>query len=133
MELIFQGKVQHGAKRGRLLGFPTANIALHKKISEGIYVSKVLVHNDKKNKTMESSAEWYPAATFIGSAKTFGEKEYKAESFLLDFDKNLYGKWITITLLKKIRENKKFLGEEALIKQMEKDIEEVRKYFTKGR
>ena len=74
---IFRGKVIAGQKRGKALGFPTANVRLHKKIPEGIYVSQTII-----NKKVFSSA------TFIGSAKTFGEKDYKAETYILDFDKN---------------------------------------------
>ena len=121
MHVSFWGKVKKGAHRGRLLGFPTANIALHKKIPEGIYTSTIRV--DKNN---------FSAATFIGSVKTFNEKDYKAETYILDFAKDIYGKWIIITLLKKIRDNKKFTGEKELVNQMKKDIEEVRKYFQKN-
>lgn len=72
----------------------------------------------------------YNAATFIGAAKTFNEKDTKSESYILDFEKNIYGKWITITFFKKLRDNKKFDSIEKLIKQMEKDVSETRRFFT---
>lgn len=112
---MFWGKVKKGKQRGKLLGFPTANTALHKKIPEGIYASKVKIN--KKT---------YSAATFIGSPKTFNEKDYKSESYILDFDKNIYGSWVTITLFNKIRENKKFSSEQELIEQMKKDVIKVK-------
>ena len=112
---VFWGKVKKGKQRGKILGFPTANISLYKKIPEGIYASKVKV--DKKN---------YLAATFIGSPKTFNEKDYKAESYILDFDKNIYGSWVTVTLFKKIRENKKFSSQHKLIEQMKKDVIKIK-------
>jgi len=114
-----RGKVKKGAKRGKELGFPTANIALHQKIEEGIYLAKVKF--DKKS---------YNALTFIGRAETFNETEVKAESYLLDFSGNLYGRFITIQLLKKIRDNKKFTSKEELIKQMNDDLTIARKFFT---
>ena len=114
-----RGKVKKGAERGRDLGFPTANIALHKKLPEGIYASEVTVDGNP-----------YPAAIFIGSAKTFNEKDYKLEAYILDFDKDLYGKWITVHLLKKLRENKEFKTPEDLVKQMEKDVLEVRAFLS---
>ena len=117
----FWGKVQAGAKRGRALGFPTANIPLHKQIPEGVYISEITI----KNKI-------YPAATFIGSAKTFGEKDYKSETYILDFNQNIYGEWISIKLVKKIRGNKKFAGEKDLVEQMKKDSKEVKNYFEKS-
>lgn len=117
---IFRGKVKKGANRGKNLGFPTANIPLHKEIAEGLYIAEVTLRH-----------QTFPAATFIGGAKTFGEKDYKAESYILDFSKNIYGKWITVKLIKKIHGNIKFSGEKELIEQMKKDEEEVRKYFKR--
>jgi len=111
---IFSGKVKRGKKRGRDLGFPTANIPLLEKIPEGIYLS--LIQN-------------LPSLTFIGSAKTFGEEDYKAEVYILDFNENLYGKLLNVTLLKKIRDNQKFSSEKALIEAMEKDKEQAEEFF----
>ncbi|MGH7245915.1 MAG: riboflavin kinase [Candidatus Levyibacteriota bacterium] len=120
-QYIFWGKVQQGAKRGKKLGFPTANIRLHKKIPEGIYAAKVRLQNKE-----------YLSATFIGASKTFGERDYKAESFLLDFNQNLYGKWITVYLYKRLRENKMFDSRESLISQMKKDVLATREFFRKS-
>lgn len=119
--IMFWGKVKKGKGRGKQLGFPTANIALHKNIPEGVYTSEVAITDNV-----------YPAATFIGSAKTFGENEYKAESYILDFDKNIYGKWITIRLFKKLRGNKKFASGQALIEKMKQDVLATRKFFEKS-
>lgn len=117
---LFWGKVREGEKRGKKLGFPTANINLKSKIPEGIYASTVKI--DKKI---------YEAATFIGSAKTFGEKEYKAESYILDFNQNIYKEWLSIKLFKKLRNNKKFASKNELIKQIKQDILAVRKFLGK--
>jgi riboflavin kinase/FMN adenylyltransferase len=116
--LTFWGKVRKGKGRGRLLGFPTANIALHKHIPEGIYASNVYLNKKK-----------YLAVTFIGSSKTFGEKDVKAESYMFDFKESLYGKWISIKLIKKTRNNQKFISEEALVEQMKKDITMIKLFF----
>lgn len=122
----FWGKVKKGKQRGKDLGFPTANLTLHKKIPEGIYAAKVSI----RSIGVKPGIVWYPAATFIGSAKTFGETKVHAESYILDFDQNIYGKWISVTLLKKIRENKKFDSEKTLIEQMKKDISDTKTYFS---
>ena len=116
----FKGKVRKGAKRGKLLGFPTANVALHQEIPEGIYASTV-VFNGKQ----------YIAATFIGAPKTFESIGYKAESYILDFNQDLYGKWISVKLFKKIRDNKKFNNPKELVAQMKKDVQLVRLFFSK--
>ncbi len=111
----FWGKVQTHNKRGQSLGFPTANVNLSRKIPEGIYVSKTKI--DKVE---------YKSLTFIGAAKTFNEKSYKSETYILDFNENIYGKWITVELIKKIRENKKFDSTEELVEQMKKDEKTAR-------
>ena len=116
----FWGKVRKHNQRGRKLGFPTANINLIKNIPEGIYISKTRLGN-----------LLYPALTFIGSAKTFNEKRFHAETYILDFNQDIYGKWISVELLKKIRGNKKFNSARSLIKQMKKDEKKARDYFKK--
>ncbi|MBI2019331.1 riboflavin kinase [Candidatus Daviesbacteria bacterium] len=116
----FWGKVRSHNKRGKTLGFPTANVNLYKKIPEGVYISKTKI-----------SEKLYPSLTFIGTAKTFGEKRYHAETYILDFDKNIYDKWISVKLLKKIRSNQKFNSVNDLIKQMKKDEVNARKFFNK--
>lgn len=118
-QFIFSGIVQDGAKRGRDLGFPTANVALQQQIPEGIYAAEVVV-DDKT----------FKAATFIGAAETFGEKDYKAETYILDFDQNIYHKEITVKLYKKLRGSIAYTTKEALIEQMEKDVQETREFFT---
>lgn len=115
----FWGKVRKHNKRGKKLGFPTANINLSKKIPEGIYISKT---------NIEDSI--YPSLTFIGTAKTFGEIKFHAETYILDFRGDLYNKWISIKILKKLRENKKFNSVDNLVKQMKKDEQQAREYFA---
>jgi riboflavin kinase / FMN adenylyltransferase len=121
MEALFAltGIVIQGKKRGKKLGFPTANIKPNNDIPEGIYASAVIVDNKK-----------YIAATFIGAAKTFNEKEKWVESYLLDFDKDIYGKEITIKLYNKLRDNIKFPSEDELVEQIRIDVENVKKYFN---
>lgn len=114
----FWGKVRKYNQRGKKLGFPTANINFNKSIPSGIYLSKAKVDN-----------KFYPSLTFIGNAKTFGEKIFQAEIYILDFNQNIYDKWISVKLLKKIRGNQKFKSVEHLIKQMKKDEIKARKYF----
>ncbi len=128
----FWGKVRQGDKRGRELGYPTANMFLHKNIEEGVYVSQVKVTSSSSghSESRSSVVVWHPALTFIGQAKTFNKTDYKAESWLLDFKENLYGKTLTVKLLKKMRGNKKFDSAERLITQMKQDEKEAREYFT---
>ncbi|MDO8573784.1 MAG: riboflavin kinase [Candidatus Daviesbacteria bacterium] len=115
----FWGKVRKHNQRGKQLGFPTANVNLTKNIPEGIYISKTKIQR-----------QIYPSLTFIGTAKTFNEKKFHAETYILDFNQNIYGKWISVKLFKKIRNNKKFNSAKDLIAQMQKDLQEARKYFS---
>lgn len=115
---IFWGKVRKGKNRGKGLGFPTANLNLWKKIPEGVYISQTKVQ--KKG---------YPSLTFVGRAKTFDETLYHAETHLFGFDGSLYNQWLSVKLLKKIRDNKKFESTSDLIKQMQKDREIAKAFF----
>lgn len=117
--ITFSGVVKHGKKRGRLLGFPTANISLTQEIPEGIYLSWVEFEDRK-----------LPSLTFIGSAKTFNENEYQAEVFLLNFNDDLYDKHLTVELIRKLRDNKWFSSQEALIEQMNDDKKQGEEYFS---
>src|SRR4030042_2143291 len=104
LPINIEGKVKKGKKRGKVLGFPTANFALHKKIEQGIYISNTIFENKE-----------YHSVTFIGNATTYGEKDVKAETHILNFNENIYTKWISVRLIKKIRGNKKFTSEKELV------------------
>ncbi len=124
MQELFKvsGRVVQGDQRGRTLGFPTANMRLHKKIPEGIYAAQVSINGKIFN-----------AATFVGSAKTFMQTQIQVESYLFDFDGNLYGKWLTVRLFSKIRGNKKFDSVEELVAQMQKDVEKIKLFFANAK
>lgn len=111
VQYLVWGKVEVGNKRGKDLGFPTANIALHKNIPDGVYISEIRVSGEKLT-----------ALAFVGAAKTFGETTKKVESYILNFNKNIYGKWVTVKLIKKIRGNMKFKSKKELIAQMNNDL-----------
>lgn len=115
----FWGKVRTHNKRGKKLGFPTANVNLYRNIPEGVYISKTKF--EKKS---------YNSITFIGKSKTFNGTKFHAETYILDFNQDIYGKWISVKLLKKIRNNKKFSSAEELIEQMKEDERQAKEYFT---
>lgn len=114
-----RGKVRKHNQRGKTLGFPTANINLTKGIPEGIYLSKTRIQGKE-----------HFSITFIGQAKTFGEIKFRAETYILDFNQEIYGKWISVFLIKRIRGNKKFNSAKELIGQMKEDEKEARKFFN---
>ncbi|HLD22149.1 MAG TPA: riboflavin kinase [Patescibacteria group bacterium] len=118
MTVFLRGKVYKGKQRGKLLGFPTANISIHQNISQGVYISVTKMNN----KTFQS-------LTFIGAARTFQEHCIQAETHIFDFHTQIYGTWISIQLLKKIRSNKKFHSASQLIKEIQKDKQQAQLYF----
>jgi len=119
------GKVVEGSKRGRTLGFPTANIEQHDKNKllpqNGVYLVKVFLEDEK-----------YSGVLNIGLRPTFNNRiEPIAEVHLLDFNKNIYGKEISVEFIKRLRDEKKFDSKEELIKQIKNDIKIVREILNK--
>lgn len=122
MDSLFRikGKVIIGKSRGKEMGFPTANIAIFPNYPEGIYVS-----------ITEIDGVLYPSVTFIGTVDTFNEKDFMAETYILNFERDIYGKVVVINILKKLRDNKKFDSVDELVHQMKEDERNTRKYFQK--
>lgn len=111
---VIHGTVVHGDKRGRTLGFPTANISLmNAKIAipqYGVYAGLV-----------KAKGAWYKAMLNVGNNPTFDTEDIRLEAHLFGFDRNLYGETITVKLMEKIRDEIRFSSAEQLIRQMEKD------------
>lgn len=116
---ILHGIVQIGNQRGRNLGFPTINIPVNSIQLEGIFISQTVI--DKKI---------YNSLTFIGAAKTFNESVFQSETYLFDFTRDVYGKRVTVNILKKLRNNKKFDSEESLVAQMKLDKKAAEDFFN---
>ncbi len=112
------GKIVYGKGRGKQLGFPTANIAVHDEVpvEYGVYACLVTVWGKR-----------YLAAVSVGVNEMFGEKESTVEAHLLDFSGDIYGESVEIVFVKKLREMKRFDTAEALVSQIKKDVEEGRK------
>lgn len=112
------GQVVSGAERGRTLGFPTANLSLppHQALpADGVYATRARL----AGRSVDS-------VTNIGIRPTFNATDRTVEVFLLDFDGNLYGERLTIELVARLREEKRFDSPAQLIAQMEKDVAQAR-------
>jgi riboflavin kinase / FMN adenylyltransferase len=112
-EYALSGEVIHGRQLGRKLGFRTVNISLPKgKVvpAYGVYACRV-----------GADGETWPAMTNIGVKPTLDGAEPVVESHLFGFDGDLYGKTITVRLVKKIRDEVRFESLEHLQQQLEKD------------
>lgn len=115
------GKVAYGSQLGRQLGYPTVNIYLHRKQVpiQGIFVACVHGLGDTPLQGVAS----------IGYRPTFGGKEILLEVFIFDFDQEIYGRFITVEFLSKIRDEIKFDSVSALILQIADDVRTAKQYF----
>lgn len=111
------GTVSEGKKLGRKLGFPTANVFFDKKMTplkNGVY--KTVVTKGEKN---------YKAITNIGINPTFDGEAMHSETYIPEFNGDLYGKEIEISFVDFIRTEKKFDGIEELTKQIKEDLKNL--------
>lgn len=117
------GTVVHGDKRGKKIGFPTANIKPDhpNKIipKDGVYAVKVRINGD-----------WFDGMMNIGTRPTFDGKQQTLEVNLFDFEEEIYGKEIQVRFYKRIRDEKKFDGKEELIEQLKRDRKQVKQYLA---
>jgi riboflavin kinase/FMN adenylyltransferase len=112
-----EGKVVSGAKRGRTIGFPTANLENIQTLlpMNGVYAGLCNIGN-----------KTFATAVNIGPNPTFSELSQKVEAHLLDFEGDLYDHTIEINFLEKIRNVKTFADKNALVQQLTLDIQQTR-------
>lgn len=116
------GRVAHGDERGRTIGFPTANIDLHRKVSplRGVFAVKVGGLDDGQ----------LPGVANIGTRPTVeGDTRYLLEVHLFDFERQIYGEHVEVEFQKKLRDEKKFDSFEALRRQIARDALQARAFF----
>jgi riboflavin kinase/FMN adenylyltransferase len=121
-----RGYVDHGDKRGRLLGFPTANIAVPAAIAlpaDGVYAGWYLRPDGIRR----------PAALSLGRRPTFYENAQLSllEAYLLDFDDDLYGEAARVEFVAHLRSQARFESTRALIDQMARDVTTTRHVLGK--
>ncbi|MEP1306174.1 MAG: bifunctional riboflavin kinase/FAD synthetase [Balneola sp.] len=113
-EYLLNGIVIHGDKRGRTIGYPTANLKAehpNKVIpKDGVYVVKVRVEG-----------EWFNGMMNIGNRPTFKEAQKALEVNIFEFDKDIYGQTIQVRFLKRLRDEVKFSGIDELVAQLDQD------------
>jgi len=112
-----RGEVVRGAGRGRTLGFPTANVKTERPLGlpVGVYVCRLLVGTRE-----------HQAVVNVGYRPTFGETELAVEAHVLDFAGNLYDEKVTLTFIRRLREERKFPSVEALREQIALDVAAAR-------
>jgi riboflavin kinase/FMN adenylyltransferase len=118
-DYFIRSTVEHGLKRGRELGFPTANLRIspNKLLpATGIYAVRV----DIEDRT-------FAGALSVGFRPTFGGNALTVEVFVLDFDGDLYDTLLTVWFVHRLRAEKRFASVPALQQQMTRDVENARR------
>jgi riboflavin kinase/FMN adenylyltransferase len=128
-------RVQHGDKRGRQIGFPTANLALDEYIRPafGVYAVRVaiLAAEGEEHDGGGQMLEWLQGVANLGRRPTIRDGELELlEVHLLDFDGDLYGAQLRVSLVEFIRPEQKFDGLEALTAQIGQDRDKAREILA---
>jgi riboflavin kinase / FMN adenylyltransferase len=113
--------VLHGDKRGRELGYPTANMAM-----EGLHLPRFGVYAVLVDVLTGPLAGSYKGAASLGVRPMFGVNTPNLETFLFDFKGDLYGQHLSVALVDYLRPEMKFDGLPALITQMDADCRKAR-------
>jgi riboflavin kinase/FMN adenylyltransferase len=119
-----RGLVTEGARRGRTIGFPTANVAAdlqHMLPADGVYVCRAQVAGQR-----------YGAVTNVGMRPTFAGAHRTVEAYLLDFADDIYGEMLRLDFLHRLRGERKFDGIAALVAQITSDVAAARQWLKEG-
>ena len=120
-----EGEVIHGEKRGRTLGFPTANMTL-----DGLHLPAFGVYAVRADVLTGPHAGRYQGAASLGVRPQYGGDVPNLESFLLDFDGDLYGERLSVGLARYIRPELRFDSEAAFLARMHEDVAEARRLLA---
>ncbi|WP_040977037.1 bifunctional riboflavin kinase/FAD synthetase [Necropsobacter massiliensis] len=116
------GRVIHGNKLGRTIGFPTANISLHRQVNpvKGVYAVKVRLKNE----------QIFCGVANIGKRPTINGVKQLLEVHIFDFDRDLYGQNVQVEFCYKLRNEIKFPSFARLQQQIKRDVEIARAFFA---
>ncbi len=118
-----EGKITHGFERGRTIGFPTANLKPVNRVipKYGVYASATLIDD-----------VWRRSITNVGVRPTFEDETAPSiETYIFDFDGDLYGDVLRVRFLHRIRDERKFAGIEELKAQIANDTRRALNYFSR--
>jgi len=119
------GVVAHGDRRGRQMGFPTANLSPEPDRvvpGDGIYATFAVLDGRR-----------HMAATSIGTRPTFGPGARTVETYIVDFDRDIYDLPLRVEFVSRLRGEMKFDGVEPLVEQMNRDVEQARSVLAAAR
>jgi riboflavin kinase/FMN adenylyltransferase len=119
---FISGTVVSGQRRGRNMGFPTANLAATTELlpQDGIYAT-----------ILELQDQGWLSVSSVGHNPTFGEGSRTIEAYILDFAKDIYGEPVKLSFVQRIREERKFAEIGDLVIQMHEDVQAARAVFDR--
>lgn len=119
------GKVVDGYKIGRKMGYPTANLDTQSSgqlvPADGVYATKVCIGDTENG---------LPGMTDIGTRPTFGGQKRTLETYIFNFNENIYGRRISLSFIKHIRKERKFDNVTLLVEQLKKDESIIEELFN---
>jgi riboflavin kinase/FMN adenylyltransferase len=115
------GRIRHGEQRGRLLGFPTANIFLHRQVSPLLGVFAVYLHGITKQPIA--------GVANLGTRPTVDGTQLLLEVHLFDFQKTIYGHTVKVEFVRKLRDEQRFASFDALKQQIQIDVQTAKAIF----
>jgi riboflavin kinase/FMN adenylyltransferase len=118
-----EARVEHGAERGHKLGFPTANLHPHNRVipKNGVYVTATLIDGD-----------WRRSVTNVGLRPTFADAtEPSVETFVMNWDGDLYGDVVRVRFLHRLRDERKFSSIDELKTQIARDVARANSFFER--
>jgi riboflavin kinase / FMN adenylyltransferase len=112
------GRVRRGQQLGRKLGYPTANLALHRKVVPlwGVFAVRV----------SGGGLVDHPAVVSLGTRPTINGTDPLLEVHVFDFDGDLYGRYLDVDFVQRLRDEKRFESLDTLVRQMHRDAAEAR-------
>ncbi|MEM9938439.1 MAG: riboflavin biosynthesis protein RibF [Pseudomonadota bacterium] len=116
---VVDGTVEHGEKRGRTIGFPTANLHLGDLIHprHGVYAVRARISGEK---------DWFGGVANFGRTPTTGIRDPLLETFIFDFDGDIYGQTLEVALVHFLRPELKFDVLDDMVVQMQRDAEQAK-------
>jgi len=119
------GEVVHGQRRGRTLGYPTANVAVGREQivpASGVYAAVAELSSGA-----DAPSERHAAAVSVGTNPHFNGIETTVEAYLLDFDRDIYGRDLRVSFVERLRAQERYDGLAPLLAQMAADVEDTRR------
>src|SRR5262249_452159 len=116
-----EGRVEQGDRRGRTIGFPTANLALgdYLRPAAGVYAVRAGVER-------QGGIEWHRGVANLGRRPTLGGEDLRLEAHIFDFAGDIYGRHLRVALVEHLRPERKFAGIDQLKAQIAEDAARAR-------